>query len=60
MLGLSLQITQNSTLVGQHTRDPGIQEAETEGSGLQDPSQLHIEFEASLGYIIPCLKKKIK
>lgn len=33
-------------------------EVEAEGSGVQGHPQLHSEFEASLGYIRSCLKKK--
>lgn len=43
-----------------HVCHPNTQEAEAEGSEVQGQPWLHSEFEVTLGYMRPCLKKKKK
>ena len=38
--------------------DPNISEVEGRGPGVQGHSWLHSEFQASLGYMKPCLKNR--
>lgn len=42
------------------TYNPSTWEVKTRGSGAQGQPQLPIESEASLGYLRPCLKDKMK
>lgn len=43
-----------------HVYNPNTQETGTGGLGVQGHPQLRTEFEASLGYVILCLKTKQK
>lgn len=40
-----------------HAYDPSTQEMEARRLGVQDHPQLHSEFEATLGYMTPCLEE---